>query len=77
MLKIKFLDDVLLYTYHLKFIKLQMNSILQKEVNVLLKSFETHNEHKLYFENIQSIIEKNDVLLNMRIWNYTIIKRNF
>ena len=49
--------------YHLQFIKLQMNSILQKEVNVLLKSFETHVEHKLYFENIQSIIEKNHVLL--------------
>jgi hypothetical protein len=59
-------DKWMLYYYtlfHLQFIQLRMNSILQKEVDILLESFSDDISHKLYFENVESVLEKNDVLL--------------
>ena len=59
-------DKWMLYYYtlfHLQFIQLKMNSILQKEVDILLESFSDDISHKLYFENVESVLEKNDVLL--------------
>lgn len=49
--------------FHLQFIQLKMNSILQKEVDILLESFSNDISNKLYFENVESVLEKNDVLL--------------
>lgn len=55
-----------LYYYtltHLQKIKLQMNTILLEEVNSLLAKYEPMVDHDLYFDNVESVIEKNDVLL--------------
>ena len=48
---------------HLQSIQLNMNSILLIEVKALLEKYEDNIEHQLYFENAETTLEKNDVLL--------------
>lgn len=59
-------DKWMLYYYtltHLKKINLRMNTILSEEVNTLLNRYSTNIQHKLFLENAEYVMEKNDTLL--------------
>lgn len=59
-------DKWLYYYYtltHLQNIHLKMNKFLKEEVDVLLEKYEPDVVHNRYFENAESVLEKNEVLL--------------
>ena len=59
-------DKWLYYYYtltHLQNIHLKMNKFLKEEVDVLLEKYEPDVVHNRYFENTESVLEKNEVLL--------------
>lgn len=59
-------DKWMMYYYtlvHLKDVNLNLNSTLHKELEVLLEKYKGDVVHKLYLENVETVLEKNDTLL--------------